>query len=112
MPGGFMFKVTKDWLHKFSRNGKGGWNAKQLRILQIDWPPEKGWLLDSIGMLISEEERQWFEQLAGQSQEGIKIDRGKANMAENPIYRTFPDGQGGWAGAWKGDARYPWTESK
>lgn len=105
-----MHRITKGWLREFSRNGQAGWNAKQLALLGITWPPPKGWLGDLLGQPISDDIRQQFEQLAGKSQEGVKIDRGKANMAENPVYRTFPDGKGGWAGAWMGDARFPWSK--
>lgn len=105
-----MHTITAEWLYKFSRNGKSGWNKDQLALIEVSWPPWKGWMKASVGMQISDEAREQFEALAGKSQEGVKIDRGRANMAENPIYRTFQDGKGGWAGAWKGDARYPWAK--
>ena len=60
---------------------------------------------------ITEEIRLEFEKLAGKSQEGTKIDAGKANMATNPVYHTWPDGQGGWYGKWMSEARTPWNTS-
>lgn len=105
-----MHRVTQDWLKANSRNGVVGWNAKQLAVLGISWPPHKGWAREIEGKSITDQQRFDFEALSGQSKEGIKIDRGRANMATNPIYRTWPDGNGGWFGEWVGDARYPWTD--
>src|ERR1700731_2261083 len=99
-----MHRVTRQWLNQYSRTGKSGWNAKQLALLGIAWPPHAGWIYQVCQQAISDEIKTKFEELAGKSQEGVKIDAGRANMAENPIYRTFPDGKGGWAGAWQGDA--------
>jgi hypothetical protein len=107
-----MFRITRSWLDANSRTGKSGWNKRQLALIGIDWPPAAGWMHRVCGTELDENKKKEFEDLAGKSLEGVKIDAGKANMAENPIYRTFPDGKGGWAGAWQGDARYPWTKSK
>jgi len=105
-----MFKVTREWLRKHSRNGVSGWNKEQVKIiLGYDWPPLKGWLLYATFMEISDEDKARFEALAGQSQEGIKIDKGRANMATNPVYHSWPDGKGGWYGEWMSGARPPWN---
>jgi hypothetical protein len=32
---------------------KGGYNAKQLQILDVTWPPQSGWKKDLIGTQIS-----------------------------------------------------------
>lgn len=37
-----MVELTKDIL-EFGRSKSGGWNAKQLRLLGVSWPPKKGW---------------------------------------------------------------------
>jgi hypothetical protein len=104
-----MFRITKDWLKANSRNGNSGWNKDQLRLVEVPWPPFKGWIDHTIGIEISDDKKKEFEALSGKSQEGIKIDAGKENMATNPVYRTRPDGKGGWHGEWIGEARYPWT---
>jgi hypothetical protein len=105
-----MFKITRNWLNANSRTGISGWNKKQLALLGIQWPPYAGWIHSVCGTEIEESKKKEFEDLAGKSQEGVKIDAGKANMATNPVYRTFLDGKGGWAGAFQGDARYPWSK--
>jgi len=104
-----MFKITRTWLNQYSRTGHSGWNAKQLAILGISWPPKAGWIYQVCSQFLEDEQKKEFEALAGKSQEGVKIDAGKANMATNPVYRTWPDGKGGWFGEWVGEARYPWT---
>ena len=42
---------------------RGQWNAKQLAVLGIQWPPIKGWKQRVIGMEISEEEARRFSEL-------------------------------------------------
>lgn len=42
---------------------RGQWNAKQLAVLGIQWPPTKGWKQRVIGMEISDEEARRFAEL-------------------------------------------------
>lgn len=39
---------------------KGGFNKKQLSILGIDWPPQKGWKSALVGQTITEEQYNHF----------------------------------------------------
>jgi hypothetical protein len=55
------FIMTREWLHKFSTPG-GGWTKKQLRAINVEWPPARGWLKASIGQPISGEQKAAFEQ--------------------------------------------------
>ena len=104
-----MFKITQEWIQRFASE-KGGWNKPQLAAIGVEWPPPQGWRIRVSGTEITDEKRIEFERLQGQSQQAIKVARGRANMATNPVYRTFPDGKGGWDCAWMGDARFPWSK--
>lgn len=44
---------------------RGGWNRQQFDLLQIEWPPPKGWRIDILGRHISSEDAQRFVELAG-----------------------------------------------
>ena len=48
-----MMIVTEEFLEKY-KTPNGAWNAKQLALLGISWPPKKGWKRRSIGKCISE----------------------------------------------------------
>ena len=39
---------------------KGGYNRKQLAILGVDWPPQKGWKNALIGTLVTQKQYQDF----------------------------------------------------
>jgi len=46
-------------------SGQGGFNAKQLKLLGVGWPPYKGWQEAIIGSEISEAEAELFIRLKG-----------------------------------------------
>ena len=56
------FEMTWGWLHRYSTPG-GGWTAKQLRAIGVDWPPRRGWLRLSVGKTISVGQKAAFEEL-------------------------------------------------
>ncbi len=41
-------------------SSKGGYNKKQLEILGVEWPPQKGWKSALIGTMISQKQYQDF----------------------------------------------------
>lgn len=41
-------------------SSKGGYNKKQLEILGVEWPPQKGWKSALIGTMISKKQYQNF----------------------------------------------------
>lgn len=55
-------RVTEKFLLANTTPG-GQWNAKQLAVLGIQWPPTKGWKQRVIGMEISEEAARRFSEL-------------------------------------------------
>ena len=44
--------VTQAWLEA-NRTKRGGWNAKQLAILGIPWPPRQGWRRRVDGLILT-----------------------------------------------------------
>jgi hypothetical protein len=42
-------KLTYQTLHSAGSYGGKGFNAKQLALLGVEWPPQKGWLLRLVG---------------------------------------------------------------
>lgn len=57
-----MFTITKDWINK-NKTPAGAWNAKQLLVLNVKWPPRKGWQSRSAGKEITLLEKSNFESL-------------------------------------------------
>mgnify|MGYP001606919754 CR=1 FL=1 len=55
--------ITSEWLHVHASVGGVGWNAAQLRVLGVAWPPRKGWLSRLVGTKISREVKAEFERL-------------------------------------------------
>lgn len=54
-----MFKITKEWLEANSNNG--GYSAKQLKAVNVSWPPQSGWKKRLIGCIITEVAKVNFE---------------------------------------------------
>jgi hypothetical protein len=44
-----MLTLTSKMLHDASTKGYHGFNAKQLKVIGLKWPPRKGWLKSLIG---------------------------------------------------------------
>lgn len=78
-----MFVITYDWLHANSTPG-GGWTAKQLRVIGIEWGrigPPRGWLRQSVGKMITVQEKERFEQLYRERQQVIERNKGQQHSA-------------------------------
>jgi hypothetical protein len=58
-----LWLVTKAWIEEY-RTPKGGWKAKQLAAIGIDWPPLTGWKTRAAGTTISQDQRLTFEAFA------------------------------------------------
>ena len=54
-----MFKITKEWLEANSNNG--GYSAKQLKAVNVNWPPQSGWKKRLVGCIITETAKVNFE---------------------------------------------------
>jgi 5-methylcytosine-specific restriction endonuclease McrA len=52
--------VTKEWLVKY-RSPNGSYFAAQIKALGFNYPPQKGWLKDAIGLDITENQQKIFE---------------------------------------------------
>jgi len=59
----FMFQITNEWLTEHRTKG-GGYNAKQLNLLGIQWPPKTGWKQKLIGTNLDSEKAKQFEEIA------------------------------------------------
>ena len=59
------FVVSEKWIDA-CKTPKGGWTRAQLSLLGVDWPPQKGWKNQVIGMMIDDKSSEQFEQLAVQ----------------------------------------------
>ncbi len=44
-----MLTLTSKMLHDASTKGYHGFNAKQLKVIGLKWPPKKGWLKSLVG---------------------------------------------------------------
>lgn len=55
-------KLTKQMIFA-GRSVRGGWNAKQLALLGVAWPPKKGWIWKIAGTEIPGERYARFLQL-------------------------------------------------
>ena len=51
--------LTKQMIEE-GLSSKGGYNKKQLKILGVEWPPQKGWKSALIGTMISQKQYQNF----------------------------------------------------
>jgi len=51
--------LTKQMIEE-GLSSKGGYNKKQLEILGVEWPPQKGWKSALIGTIISQKQYQNF----------------------------------------------------
>lgn len=54
--------ITREWIKKHG-TGENGWTRKQLVVLGVQWPPEKGWLSTLVGRWIDADVAQAFERL-------------------------------------------------
>jgi hypothetical protein len=54
-----VFVVTDKWLREHSR--AGSWTADQFSMLNIPWPPQRGWKWKVIGREITDDQRARFE---------------------------------------------------
>lgn len=51
--------LTKQMIEE-GLSSKGGYNKKQLEILGVKWPPQKGWKSALVGTMISQKQYQDF----------------------------------------------------
>ncbi|MEX2336891.1 MAG: hypothetical protein WD555_06435 [Fulvivirga sp.] len=51
--------ITEEFIDK-GKSIKGGWSKVQLQIIDVSWPPEKGWKEKVIGKDISAGEAEKF----------------------------------------------------
>lgn len=59
-------KITQS-LILAGRSGPGGWNAKQLEILGVSWPPQSGWQKRIEGNFIDSRDAERFLDLTGKT---------------------------------------------
>jgi hypothetical protein len=66
------FAITKDWIFAY-RTAAGGWTSAQLQAIGLGFPPRKGWVDRSVGILISDRARYNFE--LRQTADDLRLDR-------------------------------------
>ena len=71
-----MFQITNEWLTEHRTKG-GGYNAKQLNLLGIQWPPTTGWKQKLIGTNLDSEKAKQFEEIA-------RLTKGDEVLAQEP----------------------------
>jgi hypothetical protein len=65
---------------------RGGWNRKQMDILGVDWPAERGWRKKTIGKEITPEDAEKFLDLRGDVQ--------RKQFGRSPVKNVLPFPQG------------------
>jgi hypothetical protein len=55
-----LFEVTAEWIHRHC-TARGGWTKQALAVLDVEWPPRPGWIRRSVGRLLTDRQRQFFE---------------------------------------------------
>lgn len=65
---------------------RGGWNRKQMDILGVDWPAERGWRKKTIGKEITPEDAEKFLDLRGDVQ--------RKQFGCSPVKNVLPFPQG------------------
>jgi len=57
-----LLTLTSKMLHDASTKGYHGFNAKQLKVIGLKWPPKKGWLKSLVGtQILASKYRQFVE---------------------------------------------------
>ncbi len=59
-------RVTTEWLQKWA-TAKGGYTKRQLAIIGVAWPPEKGWKVKVTPVTLTDESAREFEYLSGRA---------------------------------------------
>ncbi|MNY34284.1 hypothetical protein D3C86_1686120 [compost metagenome] len=59
-------KVTDDWLLRW-QTANGGYNKKQLTLLGVPWPPQRGWKHDVLETEIPDDVALAFERASGRA---------------------------------------------
>jgi len=67
-------RITMDWLNSVGTScgpeaKKRSWNADQLAILGVAWPPTKGWMRQLVGKEISESDAERVAALRGRERQ-------------------------------------------
>ena len=57
------FIVTLTWIEA-NKTDRGAWRQRQLEQIGVSWPPPKGWKMNAVGKVITEEQRRVFEAFA------------------------------------------------
>ena len=69
--GGEMdFKVTEFWITS-NCTIRGGWTAKQLKLIGVSWPPVHGWKRRAVGKMISARAKAEFEGLGNHGRRAL-----------------------------------------
>lgn len=59
-----LFTVTHEWIDEH-KTPRGAWKAKQLRAINVMWPPARGWPERVEGTKITQLSRRLFESFSG-----------------------------------------------
>jgi len=82
-------KITEQLLER-GKSDRGGWNAKQLACIGVEWPIKHGWQFKAIGREITDEDARMFLSLRGEVVRQPK--RRSVIKTDLPIPPGFPVG--------------------
>jgi len=94
-----MIRITRDWINRVGHPQNGAWNAAQLLVLGIIWPPKKGWIEEILGRLISVKQKAQIEAERLRSFEREVEKKIDHQRRQEEVYYTWPDGKGSWTGS-------------
>lgn len=95
------FRITREWIKAVGHPENGAWNAKQLEVVGIAWPPVSGWItsLCARTRTITKKQKSDIEQFRMESLEReahqVVLDAAR----REDVYYTWPDGKGSWTGS-------------
>lgn len=56
-------KITSSFIDK-NKTKNGGWTKRQLEILGVSWPPQKGWKSKTLGLILTDFEVKEFQNIS------------------------------------------------
>lgn len=72
-------------------SGHGGWNARQFKLLGINWPPKEGWKNKVIGNYIEDSLAEEFIKLKGMSKKRMRSDYFQLSLNMDLEYKSAVD---------------------
>jgi 5-methylcytosine-specific restriction endonuclease McrA len=84
-----MFRVTRDWIMAH-RSESGGWTKLQLKVIQVSWPPTRGWMDKACALTISAQAKLAFEVARNNSPVKVKKRKRQTKFVEHVEPKPLP----------------------